>query len=314
MSAASLPRASVPLPAPGGREMSDLGFALTVIIAVYALNTLIIGVPLGYSFWLSLHDTNAILRTQEFVGADLYAEVLSDSAVTDAIWRSLGFVAMCVAGSFVAALGIALVLNEDMPLRGLVRGLALLPWAMSQVVTATVFSFLLNPSFGALTGLLAPLGLAGPGTVWLSSDWALFWVALAFVWHVAPLGSFFYLAALQTIPRDLYRAARVDGAGPLARFRHITLPHLKHTTLIVLVVMTVEAVRQFDLLFSLTRGGPGTSTQILPLLIFRYNFEFSKYGLASAAAFLLTVLSLLLATAYFMLIRKKRPQGGNHAQ
>ena len=314
MSAASLPRASVPLPARGGKEMSDLGFALTVIIAVYALNTLIIGVPLGYSFWLSLHDTNAILRTHEFVGADLYGEVLSDSAVTDAIWRSLGFVAMCVAGSFVAALGIALVLNEDMPLRGLVRGLALLPWAMSQVVTATVFSFLLNPSFGALTGLLAPLGLAGAGRVWLNGDWALFWVALAFVWHIAPLGSFFYLAALQTIPRDLYRAARVDGAGPLARFRHIRLPHLNHTTLIVLVVMTVEAVRQFDLLFSLTRGGPGTSTQILPLLIFRYNFEFSKYGLASAAAFLLTVLSLLLATAYFMLIRKKRTQGGHHAQ
>ena len=221
---------------------------------------------------------------------------------------------MCVAGSFAAALGIALVLNEEMPLRGLVRGLALLPWAMSQVVTATVFSFLLNPSFGALTGLLAPLGLANAATVWLASDWALFWVALAFVWHIAPLGCFFYLAALQTIPRDLYRAARVDGAGPLSRFRHITLPHLKHTTLIVLVVMTVEAVRQFDLLFSLTRGGPGTSTQILPLLIFRYNFEFSKYGLASAAAFLLTVLSLLLATAYFMLIRKKRPQGDAHAQ
>ncbi len=314
MSAASLPRASVPLPARGGKEMSDLGFALTVIIAVYALNTLIIGVPLGYSFWLSLHDTNAILRTHEFVGADLYGEVLSDSAVTDAIWRSLGFVAMCVAGSFVAALGIALVLNEDMPLRGLVRGLALLPWAMSQVVTATVFSFLLNPSFGALTGLLAPIGVDCQGKVRLNSDLALVWVALAFVWHIAPLGSFFYLAALQTIPRDLYRAARVDGAGPLARFRYITLPHLKHTTLIVLVVMTVEAVRQFDLLFSLTRGGPGTSTQILPLLIFRYNFEFSKYGLASAAAFLLTVLSLLLATAYFMLIRKKRTQGGHHAQ
>ncbi|KAG1304279.1 hypothetical protein G6F62_015730 [Rhizopus arrhizus] len=88
--------------------MSDLGFALTVIVAVYALNTLIIGVPLGYSFWLSLHDTNAILRTEEFVGADLYGEVLSDPAVIDAIWRSLGFVAMCVAGSFAAALGIAL--------------------------------------------------------------------------------------------------------------------------------------------------------------------------------------------------------------
>ncbi|KAG0781787.1 hypothetical protein G6F22_009408 [Rhizopus arrhizus] len=91
--------------------MSDLGFALTVIVAVYALNTLIIGVPLGYSFWLSLHDTNAILRTEEFVGADLYGEVLSDPAVIDAIWRSLGFVAMCVAGSFAAALGIALVLR-----------------------------------------------------------------------------------------------------------------------------------------------------------------------------------------------------------
>lgn len=289
--------------------LTDAQFGLAIILAVSLLNAAIIFAPLGYSLWLSLHESNVILRTMEFVGFDHYLRAMADAKVQAAAGRTLVFSLVAVVLSFVLSLGFALVLNEDFPGKGVLRALVLLPWAISQVVTATVFSFLLNPSFGALNKLLAPLGVVGSAHQWLSSEWALVWVAIAFVWHIAPLGTFFFLASLQTIPDDLYNAARIDRAGPVVRFGHVTLPYLRHTTLIVLVVMTVEAVRQFDLVFSLTRGGPGTASQILPMLVFRYNFEFSQYGFAAATSFLLSLLSIVMAIAYFLLLRRGRTGG-----
>ena len=168
--------------------------------------------------------------------------------------------------------------------------------------------FIVNPTFGALNGVLAPLEFVAPDFNWLSENAAIYWVAVAFVWHIAPLGTFFFLAALQTVPSDLYRAAQIDGAGPIARFIHVTLPHLKYVVLIVLVVVTVEAFREFDLIFAFTRGGPGTSTQIFPLLIYRYTFEFSQYGRAAAASYLLIAIAMVLTTAYFVLLTYRRRQ------
>lgn len=293
--------------------MSDAQFALAIILAVSVLNALIIFVPLGYSLWLSTHESNVILRKVQFVGIHNYWQAFSDPKVWAAAWRSILFSIVAVIGSFILSLGFALVLNEDFPGKALARTLVLMPWAISQVVTATVFLFMLDPSIGVFNELLAPLGLVKASHVWLSADMALIWVAIAFVWHISPLGTFFYLAALQTIPPDLYNAARIDRAGAFRRLVYITLPHLRHTTLIVLVVMTVEAVRQFDLVFSLTRGGPGTASQIISMLIYRYNFEFSQYGYAAATSFILTAVSIALAAGYFLLLGKRRSVGGGGA-
>ena len=203
------------------------------------------------------------------------------------------------------------MLNEDFRGRGILRAVVLLPWAVSEVVTATMWIFIVNPTFGALNGVLAPLRVMSlPDFDWLSENAAIYWVAVAFVWHIAPLGTFFFLAALQTIPTDLYRAAQIDGAGSIARFIHVTLPHLKYVVLIVLVVVTVEAFREFDLIFAFTRGGPGTSTQIFPLLIYRYTFEFSQYGRAAAASYLLIAIAMILTTAYFVLLTYRRREVG----
>jgi multiple sugar transport system permease protein len=166
--------------------------------------------------------------------------------------------------------------------------------------------FVVNPTFGGLNGILAPLGFVTPTHDWMGEAGAIYWVAVAFVWHIAPLGAFFFLAALQTVPADLYRAARIDRAGAVARFFHVTLPHLKYVVLIVLVVVTVEAFRGFDLIFAFTRGGPGTATQILPLLIYRYQFEFSQYGLAASASYLMIAVAMVLTTAYFIVLTYRR--------
>jgi ABC-type sugar transport system permease subunit len=131
-------------------------------------------------------------------------------------------------------------------------------------------------------------------------------VAIAFVWHIAPLGALFFLATLQTVPDTLYQVARIDRAPRLQRFVHVTLPHLRPTVMIVLVVVTVEAFRSFDLLFAMTGGGPGTASQTFPMLIFRYTFEFSRYGLAAAASYILVAIGMIITTTYFFVLVRRR--------
>jgi multiple sugar transport system permease protein len=287
---------------------SDARFALRIVAGVIVFNAIIVILPLIYAAWISFHDRDVILRTQEFIGLDHYRRVLSDPEARAAMILSLKFAAFTVVASLLMGLGMALVLNEDFPGRRLLRAAILLPWAISEVVTATAWIFVVNPTFGALTGVLHPLGLVGQNHVWIDQYTALYWVALAFVWHISPLGAFFFLAALQTVPDSLYQAARIDRAPVVKRFLHITLPHLRPTIMIVLVVVTVEAFRSFDLLFAMTRGGPGTASQIFPMLIFRYTFEFSRYGLAAAASYILVAVAMVITTLYFLILMQRRQQ------
>jgi ABC-type sugar transport system permease subunit len=277
-------------------------------LALVTFNGLIIIGPLLYSAWISLHETDVILKTQEFVGFKLYSDLLADQEVQNAIVLSLKFTAVTVVLSLVIGLAIALVLNEEFVGRSLLRAIILVPWAVSEVVTATIWLFIVSPTYGALTGFLHPLGLVTANQSWLTEGTALYWVALAFVWHIAPLGALFFLAALQTVPDSLYQAARIDRASAIQRFFHVTLPHLRPMVMIVLVVVTVEAFRSFDVLFSMTRGGPGTASQIFPMLIFRYTFEYSKYGLAAAASYILVAIGMLITTVYFVVLMHRRRQ------
>jgi ABC-type sugar transport system permease subunit len=285
---------------------SDARFALGIVGGVVLFNVIIFILPLIYAAWISFHDRDVILHTQEFVGFDHYRLILTSAEAIAAILRSIKFTAVVVDLSLVMGLGIALVLNEDFPGRSLLRAAILLPWALSEVVTATAWIFIVNPTFGALTGLLHPLGLVAANHAWINENTALYWVAIAFVWHITPLGTLFFLAALQTIPDTLYQAARIDRAPPLQRFVHVTLPHLRPTVMIVLVVVTVEAFRSFDLLFAMTGGGPGTASQTFPMLIFRYTFEFSRYGLAAAASYILVAIGMIITSIYFLVLMRRR--------
>jgi multiple sugar transport system permease protein len=293
-------------PAVKSLERADAHFALSIVGGLVLFNVIIFILPLIYAAWISFHDRDVMLRTQEFIGFDHYRRILTSPEAIAAILLSLKFTAVVVAASLLIGLGTALVLNEDFPGRHLLRAAILLPWAISELATATAWIFILNPTFGALTDLLHPLGLVEANHAWINGSAALYWVAIAFVWHITPLGAFFFLAALQTVPESLYQMARIDRAPALKRFLHVTLPHLRPTVMIVLVVVTVEAFRSFDLLFAMTRGGPGTASQTFPMLIFRYTFEFSRYGLAAAASYILVAISMIITTIYFFVLMRRR--------
>lgn len=298
--------AAAPRAYPRSLERADANFALIIVAVLIVITAVLIVAPMIYAAWISLHETNVILKRSTFVGLGHYQKVLGSSEGVEALIRSLKFTAFTVVVSLVLGIGMALVLNEEFPGRRFLRAAILLPWAISEVATATAWIFILNPTFGALTGVLHPLGLADANQVWIDENTALYWVALAFVWHVTPLGTFFFLAALQSVPDSLYQAARIDRASPVMRFFHVTLPHLRSTIMVVLVVVTVEAFRSFDLLFAMTRGGPGTASQTFPMLIFRYTFEFSKYGLAAAASYVLVAVGMIITTVYFIVLMRRR--------
>jgi multiple sugar transport system permease protein len=285
---------------------SDARFALSIVAGLVVFNTIIFILPLLYAAWISLHDRDVILHTQEFIGFGYYRWILTNPEAIDAILLSLKFTGLVAAASLLIGLGIALVLNEDFPGRRLLRAAILLPWAISEVVTATAWIFILNPTFGALTGLLHPLGLVEANHAWIDENSALYWVASAFVWHITPLAAFLFLAAMQTVPENLYLAARIDRAPAFKRCLHITLPHLRPTVMLVLVVVTVEAFRSFDLLFAMTRGGPGTASQTFPMLIFRYTFEFSRYGLGAAASYILVAIGMIITSVYYFVLTRRR--------
>jgi multiple sugar transport system permease protein len=293
-------------PAVRSVEQSDARFALNIVAGLVLFNAIIFILPLIYAAWISFHDRDVILRREEFVGLNHYRQILTSPDAIAAILLSLKFTAVVVAASLLIGLGIALVLNEDFPGRRLLRAAILLPWAISEVATASAWIFITNPTFGVLTDLLHPLGLVEANHAWINGSTALYWVAFAFVWHITPLGAFFFLAALQTVPESLYQMARIDRAPAFKRFLHVTLPHLRPTVMIVLVVVTVEAFRSFDLLFAMTRGGPGTASQTFPMLIFRYTFEFSRYGLAAAASYILVAISMIITSMYFLLLIRRR--------
>ena len=285
---------------------SDTRFALRIVASLVLLNGIIFILPLIYAAWISFHDRDVILRTQEFIGFNHYRRILTSSEAIAAMLLSLKFTAVVAVASLPIGLGIALVLNEDFPGRRFLRAAVLLPWAMSEVVTATAWIFIVNPTFGALTGVMHSLGVVEANHAWVNEITALYWVAIAFVWHITPLGAFFFLAALQTVPDSLYQAARIDRAPAFKRFIHVTLPHLRPTVMIVLVAVTAEAFRSFDLLFAMTRGGPGTASQTFPMLIFRYTFEFSRYGLAAAASYILVAVGMIVTTVYFFVLMRRR--------
>ena len=207
---------------PGDRLLALLLTAPAIIsIAIVTLY------PVGYSFWLSLHRRDLLkpYLGQPFVGLQNYLDTLTDSIFWDSMCVTVYFVGMAVVLEIGLGLLIAMMLNREFPGRVYVRVLALLPWAVPSVVNGTMWKWIFNPAYGALNGLLFQLGLIKQYVAWLGEPFlALNMVVLADVWTETPFIMLLILAALQTIPKDLYEAAIVDGASRWQLFTRVTLP------------------------------------------------------------------------------------------
>jgi ABC-type sugar transport system permease subunit len=290
-------------------RMDEARFGLLLLSPALLVLLAILGLPIGYALVMSFQQIElTISPDRPFVGLENYATVLGSPAVHASLARTLVFALITIIISVLLALVLALVLNEAFRGRKLVRVLALLPWAVAPVVSGVLWRFLFQSNYGLVNAVLFQLGIIPHYVTWLNdATVALCIASIATAWKTTPFLMLIILAALQSIPESLFRAARMDGAGAWARFRAITLPHLRGILVFAVVMQTIVSLQTFDLIFTLTRGGPGQETVVLSYLVFINAFERLSLGEASAMAILLAILIVVAGSLslLFMLSRRR---------
>ncbi len=249
--------------------------------------------PVIYNAYLSLTDWDMISPSWHMIGLDNYASLFADPDFRGSLWTTVLFVVGVVAGGLILGLATALLLNQRLRGRDVVRTLTFAPYVLSGAAVGTLWLFLFDPNFGLIRPLLAPLGLTAPAMM-TDSKWALVGLVLVYLWKNTGFVAVVYLAGLQGLPRDVFEAASLDGAGAWTRLRRITMPLLSPVTFFLLVTCTITTFQAFDVIAVMTSGGPGTTTSILSWFIYDQGFRTFDAGRASAAAMIMFVVLLLI--------------------
>jgi len=237
-----------------------------------------------------------------------YQNAFRDPVLLQTFKNTFSFVAWSLVGHFVLGLGLAMALNQALPGQTFFRLVALIPWTIPDVVAGIIFRWFLNPVSGAMNPLIRTFIPSFPADFsWLSNPTLAFpSVIFANVWRGYPLVMVMLLAGLMAIPRELYEAAEVDGAGRLKQFFHVTLPGLSTIILIALALDMVWEFRRFALVLTMTGGGPGTLTEVLSTLVYKTYFQFFTFEYASAMAILMSVVLFILSLPYIILVGRER--------
>lgn len=267
---------------------------------------LVIVYPLVSAIYLSLFTIYTPTLRGDFVGLSNYADLMSRHE----FWRSLfNTVVWTVSTLFlqvVFGVAMALVLHQNMIFRSLARSLILFPYFVSTVVAVLVWRWLFNDLYGILNHTMLWIGLIGMPLDYLGSmPNAMISVILVGAWKYFPFVVIAVLARLQTIPEHLYEAAKIDGAGPVARFFDVTLPQLRDVLLVVILLRAIWDFKEFDLIFLLTGGGPIISTQTLPLMVYKEAFGLNDMGRASAVAVTMMLVMLVFMLLYLRTTRER---------
>jgi ABC-type sugar transport system permease subunit len=280
------------LPRIGYDHKSALLLLLPFVLVLFVVAVF----PIVYSFYVSLFDLK-LTRPHRvpFVGLDNYIAVLTDPVFWESVQRTVAFSVMSVVAISVIALLVALLLNEEFPGRRILSAVLLIPWAIPYVANALMWKWIYDSNYGALNGILYQLDFINTYMVWLGdADKTLPLIANAFVWKEVPLAVILLLVGLKSIPADLYAAAKVDGAGVVRRFFHVTLPALKPAFALVLIYEVMMAIRHFDLFFILTEGGPGNASDVVAWRIYVETFRNLSFGTGAAMSYLLALATLAL--------------------
>jgi ABC-type sugar transport system permease subunit len=269
-----------------------LGFALLTLVPM------VFGLALSFMDWSPWGDP-------EWVGFENFERMFRNSTFWIALWNTTYYAAGHIPLTMVASLGLALLLNRTLAGLGFFRTAFFLPYVTSLVAVAVVWNMLFNPTSGPVNQFLQFVGVTDPPGWTSSTAWAMPAVIVASVWRDMGYYMVLFLAGLQTIPTELYEAARVDGANAWQRFWNITLPGLRPTTFFVLIMCTVASFKVFDLIVVMTEGGPGRATKVLSQLIYEEGIREGRFGLASAISLVLFVLVAGFTVIQFLLQRRQ---------
>jgi multiple sugar transport system permease protein/sn-glycerol 3-phosphate transport system permease protein len=254
--------------------------------------------PLIYNFYLSFVRWNFLRPTKPFVGLDNYIRIFTDSQFWTIVFNTFTFTVCSVALTLLIGLGLALLINQPLRYRNVARAVVFSPVIMSGAVVAVVWSYIFDPRYGLMNELLQLIGLRSPD--WLADPfWAMPAVIIVYVWKNLGYAVVIYLAGLQGIPRELYDAARVDGAGAWDRFWHVTLPGLSPVAFFLSVTSILACFQSFDIIKVLTDGGPANATNVL--IFHLYELGFVKYDAGEAGVVAMVLFGIMLVLTIIQL-------------
>ena len=275
-------------------------YALLFLVPTAILFVVLIGYPLVYSLVLMFSGRSTTIGgIGPFVGLGNWAKLFSDPIFSQSFGQTLMYVLPSVLIGIPLGLGVALVLNERFPGRGIARAALLIPWALPPVVVASMFQWLLDSRRGLLGVWMVNAGIVDEAPVFFTGvPGTLFMLTAIHIWKTFSLVALMLLVALQYLPHETIQAARIDGASRWRRFRHIVLPFLRPTLVATVLIQVLVTLQLFDLIFALTGGGPGRySTYNLYFYTFKTTFEQTDFGYGSVLAYFITAIIVILALA-----------------
>jgi ABC-type sugar transport system permease subunit len=300
--ASTPPQAAEPIPAlQEKRKKGILILPWLLILPAVLLVLLVTFLPVVQAFTLSFHDTK-FLDQGPFIGFDNYFRFFQDPATAQNFANSFVFTFFSLVLCLPLSIGLALLLNRSFPGRAIFRTILILPWVVSQLLTALLWRFIESPPIGPIAYILGNLTDSRVDILG-SVDTAMAGVIVANIWRTFPYAMILTLAALQTISPDLYEAAQIDGAKAWASFRFITLPLIKNTLLIVTITLSVNYFNSVELPLVLTGGGPVNSTEVLGLRVYREAFKLYHYGFGSAIAIIMFLINIIFSLFYIRALR-----------
>lgn len=278
-------------------------YAIVLILPALVLRLFTSLYPVVYTIYLSFFRVNPIIGAHAYVGLANFQKMSADLVVRESVMFTVFFTFVSIAFQTALGLLVALLLNKRFVLRYFARTINLIPWAIPMIVVALGFRWMFDGEYGIITDFIARF--TGLRFAWLVDPWGARWaIVLANVWKNTPFVAVLLLAGLQSVPLELYEAARVDGASGWHCFRYITIPFLSPIVITTVLFFTVWYLATFDIVYGMTGGGPGFSTAIMSYKIYQETFSHMNFGYASAISVALLFLVGILGTIVLFISRK----------
>jgi ABC-type sugar transport system permease subunit len=284
-----------------GRQARAAWLFLTPSLAVL---TVFVVWPMFQAGYLSFTSYN-LVQAAQWVGLGNYRQMLHDPQVWNALKNTLVYAAVSTPISVLLALALALFLNQAIALRGFLRSAVFLPFVVSLGVVSIAWSFLLDPNIGLLTDWLSHLGITTQQGYLQDPSTAMYAVIAVGIWKNVGFYMIMYLTGLQSIPGELYDAARADGANAWQRLRNVTWPLLANQTMLITIMAAIGTLQAFDQIYVMTHGGPFFQTETLVMFTYRVGFENNQFGYAAAVSWVLLLLVFVLSMVQFTYFRKR---------
>ena len=283
------------------RDPSEKTLGVMLLAPAFILLALIIVYPIGKLIFNSFFDlrlSGGGTGTLKFVGVENYAMVFADADFWNATRNTVLITLITVPGALVGGLVLALLANLPFKRQWPVRLALLLPWALPLSFAGLIFAWFFHTEYGVINDVARRLGAAEPSMWLLRPNWAFAAICLTIIWKTSSFMALILLAGLQMIPRSLYEAAEVDGASKWQQFWGITIPMLMPSIIVALIFRTITALQTFDIPYTMTKGGPGNSTETLAMLIHKTTIDYLDIGYGSTMAVCMFVLSLVVTAFY----------------